>query len=118
MNWTDLEWVSMRQKVARLTSVSDLHASSGPIVLFPAGSTPPQPRPGVWVTTAPMTETVKRVDAGGLVIETVPRERLRVARFPVVVPAALARQAKSPDDLLRRALATGEARALAEPAGR
>ena len=112
MHWTDLEWVPMHQKVVRRVSVSDLLASSGPITLFPAGTTPLPPRPGVWLSTSPMPETVKRVDADGIVTETVPRDQLQLIGFPVVVPASLAQQAADPDDLLRLALASGIAQAL------
>lgn len=112
MKWTDLGWVWSRQKVARLNSAGDLLSSSGPVALFPVGAAPPRLRPGTWVTTSPMTETVKRVDADDLVVETVPREELQVVGFPVVVPASLARLASDPDDLLRLALATGDARPL------
>lgn len=112
MQWTDLEWVCERQKVARLTSAGDLLACSGQIALVVAGGAPPAVRAGVWVTTSPMTETVKRVDDGSFVLETVPREGLQVVGYPVVVPASLARGASSPDDLLRLAVGTGQARAL------
>lgn len=102
----------MHQKVARRITVSDLLASAGPLALFPAGTTPPALRPGVWVSTAPMTETVKQVGSDDLVRRTVPRDELLVAGFPVVVPASLVGQAADPEDLLRLALATGHAREL------
>lgn len=81
-------------------------------MLFPAGDAPPPPRDGIWVSTSPVSETVKRVDDAGVVHETVPREQLRIVGYPVVVPAALAQQATDPRDLLRRALDSGEARSL------
>lgn len=112
MQWTDLQWVSEQQKVARLTSAGDLLACSGQIAVFAAGDAPPAVRAGVWVSATPMTETVKRVDDEGFVVETVPREELRVVGYPIVVPASLAQRAASPDDLLRLATATGQARAL------
>lgn len=112
MRWSDLEWVPMHEKVARPVTAGDLLASSGPLALCLAGHPPPRPRVGVWVTAAPMPETVKRVDPRGVVLQTVPRDELQTIGYPVVVPAELARRASDPEDLLRLALASGEARPL------
>ncbi|MFV0534231.1 MAG: hypothetical protein ACK5MR_11305 [Cumulibacter sp.] len=118
MQWTDLEWVSTQQKVARRVSASDLLAflespTQESVALFPVGTAPPPLNLGVWVTVAPMTETVKRVDDDQVVLCTVPREQVQIVGYPIALPAALLGGCTEPDDALRRALATGEARPFA-----
>ena len=111
MQWTTLWAAAAGAKVAhRLTSACDLSAFSGQVAI---GSDPAvlpgiADRGGVWLTTSPMPETVKDVGADGLVRQTVPRDGLSIAGFPVVAPARLLAGARDPDDLLRRLIRSGE----------
>lgn len=110
MQWSDLWYATADEKVAhRLRSGGDLLALSGQVALGvdPAGLGGLAAREGVWVSTVPMPETVKDVGDDGIVRATVPREALSVVAFPVVVAAEIAGAATGPDDLLRRALASG-----------
>lgn len=111
MQWTDLSIAAAGMKVAhRLASVGDLQSFSGQVAIGPDPEVLPAlaVRRGVGVTCTPMTETVKDVDADGLVRATVHREQLAVVGFPVLVDASLVVAARDPEGLLRDLLRSTE----------
>ncbi|WP_153504018.1 hypothetical protein [Cumulibacter manganitolerans] len=110
MQWSDLWYATADVKVAhRLRAAGDLLAFSGQVAIGvePRGLERIVAREGVWVTTAPMPETVKDVGDDDLVRGTVPRGTLSIVTFPVVVDVEIACAASDPDDLLRRTVASG-----------
>lgn len=113
MQWTDLYIATAGMKVAcRLTSAGDLRSFSGTVAIGPDADVLPALADQVtrwagqaeaWVSTTPMPETVKDVDADGLVRATVPREELAIAGYPIVAESTLLDGA-DPEELLRNLL--------------
>jgi 2-C-methyl-D-erythritol 4-phosphate cytidylyltransferase len=57
-----------------------------------------------WLPVLPVSDTIKRLSAGGSILDTVDRSRLREPQSPVALPAAALRAALTTVDPPRRAL--------------